>query len=549
MAPGTRLQQRRERGFTITVNHEALNMSFSPSSNAAEADAASAAPMDAFVASIDMTRPDSFVQLGNAFLTRLPAAPLPDPYVVGMSADTAVRLGFDPAASHDPAFAAYFAGNPTREWPADKLPYASVYSGHQFGVWAGQLGDGRALGLGEVEHGGARLELQLKGAGRTPYSRMGDGRAVLRSSIREFLCSEAMHHLGIPTTRAFAVVGSDLPIRRETIETAAVVTRVAASFVRFGHFEHFYSADSVADLKKLADHVIDRFYPGCRQADDPYLALLGEVTLRTADLMAHWQAVGFCHGVMNTDNMSILGLTIDYGPFGFIDGFDANHICNHTDTQGRYAYKMQPQIGYWNLFCLAQALVPLFGPQYGEAERGEKVIEDAQRVLEGFKNRFAPALETKMRAKLGLALVRDGDDQLANRLFEIMNANRADFTLTFRNLAKMRRADAFGDAPARDLFLDRSAFDAWANEYRARLSEETRGDEERAAAMNRVNPKYVLRNYLAENAIRLAKDKDFTEVARLARALRRPFDEQPEFEAYAGLPPDWASGLEVSCSS
>jgi uncharacterized protein YdiU (UPF0061 family) len=532
-------------------------MSFSPSSTAAQADPAGLAsvdsPVDSLLASIETDRPDAFVSLGSAFLTRLPAAPLPEPYLVGMSADTAAQLGFDAANAQDPAFAEpfaeLFAGNPTREWPAEKLPYASVYSGHQFGVWAGQLGDGRAIGLGEIEHDGKRLELQLKGAGRTPYSRMGDGRAVLRSSIREYLCSEAMHHLGIPTTRALCVIGSDQPVRRETMETAAVVTRVAPSFVRFGHFEHFYTNDRLDELKKLTDHVIDRFYPQCREADDPALALLQEVLNRTADLMADWQAVGFCHGVMNTDNMSILGLTIDYGPFGFIDGFNANHICNHSDSQGRYAYKMQPQIGYWNLFCLAQALVPLFGPQYDADTRNDKVIEDAQRVLEGFKDRFAPALERRMRAKLGLAEIREGDDKLANRLFEVMNANRADFTLTFRNLAKMRKADASGDAPVRDLFLDRAAFDVWANDYRLRLSEETQSDEARASAMNAANPKYVLRNHLAENAIRLAKEKDFSEVERLAKVLRHPFDEQPEFEAYAGLPPDWASDLEVSCSS
>jgi serine/tyrosine/threonine adenylyltransferase len=532
-------------------------MSFSPSSTVAQADPAGLAsvdsPVDSLLASIETNRPDAFVSLGSAFLTRLPAAPLPEPYLVGISADTAAQLGFDASNAQDPAFAEpfaeLFAGNPTREWPAEKLPYASVYSGHQFGVWAGQLGDGRAIGLGEIEHDGKRLELQLKGAGRTPYSRMGDGRAVLRSSIREYLCSEAMHHLGIPTTRALCVIGSDQPVRRETMETAAVVTRVAPSFVRFGHFEHFYTNDRLDELKKLADHVIDRFYPQCRAADDPALALLQEVLNRTADLMADWQAVGFCHGVMNTDNMSILGLTIDYGPFGFIDGFNANHICNHSDSQGRYAYKMQPQIGYWNLFCLAQALVPLFGPQYDADTRNDKVIEDAQRVLEGFKDRFAPALERRMRAKLGLAEIREGDDKLANRLFEVMNANRADFTLTFRNLAKMRKADASGDAPVRDLFLDRAAFDVWANDYRLRLSEETQSDEARASAMNAVNPKYVLRNHLAENAIRLAKEKDFSEVERLAKVLRHPFDEQPEFEAYAGLPPDWASDLEVSCSS
>jgi serine/tyrosine/threonine adenylyltransferase len=346
-------------------------------------------------------------------------------------------------------------------------------------------------------------------------------------------------------------------VRREEVETAAVVTRVAPSFVRFGHFEHFYSNDRVDALQSLADHVIERFYPHCREADDPYLALLNEAVLSTADLLAQWQAVGFCHGVMNTDNMSILGLTIDYGPFGFMDGFDANYICNHSDSQGRYAYRMQPQIAYWNLFCLAQGLLPLLGQQYSgsdESARGEAAVKDAQRVLEGFKDRFAPALERRMRAKLGLQTERPGDDTLSdtslvNRLFEVMQANRADFTLTFRNLARVSKHNASGDAPVRDLFLDRAAFDLWVNDYRARLSEETLDDAERAIAMNRVNPKFVLRNHLAETAIRRAREKDFTEVERLAAILRRPFDEQPEHEAYAALPPDWASSLEVSCSS
>jgi uncharacterized protein YdiU (UPF0061 family) len=319
--------------------------------------------------------------------------------------------------------------------------------------------------------------------------------------------------------------------------------------VRFGHFEHFYANDRVDALRALADQVIDRFYPSCRDADDPYLALLNEAVLSTADLVAQWQAVGFCHGVMNTDNMSILGLTIDYGPFGFMDGFDANHICNHSDSQGRYAYRMQPQIAYWNLFCLAQGLLPLFGERYDDAQRSERAVQDAQRVLEGFKARFAPALEARMRAKLGLETQREGDDAIANKLFEIMHANRADFTLTFRNLSKLSKHDASGDTSVRDLFLDRAAFDAWATDYRARLVHETRDDAARAEAMNRVNPKYVLRNHLAEAAIRQAKEKDFSEVERLATVLRRPFDEQPDYEAYAGLPPDWASSLEVSCSS
>jgi uncharacterized protein YdiU (UPF0061 family) len=506
-------------------------------------------PMAALAGALGTAREGAFAQLGGVFMTRLPAAPLSAPYVVGFSAETAALLGLNPAIAQDPAFAEFFSGNTTRDWPAEAMPYASVYSGHQFGVWAGQLGDGRALGLGEIAHDGARYELQLKGAGRTPYSRMGDGRAVLRSSIREYLCSEAMHHLGIPTTRALCVIGSDQPVRREEVETAAVVTRVAPSFVRFGHFEHFYSNDRVDALQALADHVIERFYPHCKAAEDPYLALLNEAVLSTADMVAQWQAVGFCHGVMNTDNMSILGLTIDYGPFGFLDGFDANFICNHSDSQGRYAYRMQPQIAYWNLFCLAQGLLPLLGPQYDESARGEAAVKDAQGVLEGFKDRFAPALERLMRAKLGLQLERPGDDALVNRLFDVMQANRADFTLTFRHLARVSKHDASGDAPVRDLFLDRAAFDAWANDYRARLSEETLDDAARAIAMNRVNPKFVLRNHLAETAIRRAREKDFSEVERLAAILRRPFDEQPEYEAYAALPPAWASSLEVSCSS
>ncbi|NIE68124.1 protein adenylyltransferase SelO [Burkholderia sp. Ax-1719] len=536
-------------------------MSFSPGPNSSPSDSQvtqtatnlpASGPLADFERALTAPRDASFASLGATFYTKLPGAPLPAPYTVGCSPETAALLGLDPAAVNDPAFAAFFSGNFTRERSPAAMSYAAVYSGHQFGVWAGQLGDGRALMLGEVEHAGKRLDVQLKGAGRTPYSRMGDGRAVLRSSIREFLCSEAMHHLGIPTTRALAVTGSDQPVRREELETAAVVTRVSPSFVRFGHFEHFYSNDNVEALRALADHVIDRFYPHLREADDPYLALLDEAVRSTAALMVEWQAVGFCHGVMNTDNMSILGLTIDYGPFGFIDGFDANHICNHSDSQGRYAYRMQPQIGYWNLFCLAQALLPLFGQQYDIADdkaRGERCVADAQAVLERFKSHFAPALEARMRAKLGLEHAREGDDQLANRLFDIMNTNRADFTLTFRNLARVSKLDAQGDTTVRDLFLDRPAFDAWATDYRARLAYETRDDAARAEAMNRVNPKFVLRNHLAQTAIERAAQKDFSEVERLANVLKRPFDEQPENESYAALPPAWASSLEVSCSS
>jgi len=503
-------------------------------------------------ARITHAAPNSYAALGDIFFSRQAAAGLPQPYLVGISTDSFELLGWSAEQAAHPAFAEYFAGNASRDLPREALPLASVYSGHQFGVWAGQLGDGRALLLGEATHQGLRYEVQLKGAGLTPYSRMGDGRAVLRSSIREFLASEAMHALGIPTTRALCIIGSDLPVRRETVETAAVVTRLAESFVRFGHFEHFYARKRPDLLKQLADHVIERLYPACRAAADPYLALLSAVMERTAELIAQWQSVGFCHGVMNTDNMSIAGLTIDYGPYGFLDGFDAGHICNHTDSSGRYAYDQQPQIAYWNLFCLAQGLLPLIGTPRAPDDTAaqDAAIAAAQAALEPFADLYRRAHQTRLRAKFGLRETRDGDPALMEQLFALMQANRADFTLTFRRLAQLSRDHANHDAAVRDLFIDRDGFDRWAAKYRTRLREENSDDAGRAHAMNLVNPKYVLRNHLAEQAIRAAQEHDFSEMARLHAVLRHPFDEQPEADAaYGGLPPDWANGLEVSCSS
>jgi uncharacterized protein YdiU (UPF0061 family) len=517
-----------------------------------------AKPSDAatFIARIVQDLPHSYASLGDAFLSRQPAAPISAPYRVGFSAEVASLLGWPTDIIDDPVFVEYFAGNLSHTLPREALPVATVYSGHQFGVWAGQLGDGRALLLGESEFQGARLELQLKGAGLTPYSRMGDGRAVLRSSIREFLASEALHALGVPTTRALCIIGSDLPVRRETLETAAVVTRVASSFVRFGHFEHFYARKRHDLLMQLTNHVIERLYPDCHAAPDPYLALLEAVVLRTADLVAHWQAIGFCHGVMNTDNMSMAGLTIDYGPYGFLDGYDAGHICNHSDSSGRYAYDQQPQMAYWNLFCLAQALLPLIGGTGAKLRDAEgspasnAAIAAAQGALEPFKQRYTSQYQSRLRAKFGLSTMQDGDPLLMERLLALMQEHHADFTLTFRMLARLSRDHAGGDAPVRDLFLDRPGFDRWAVDYRARLQSEPLDDAQRAHAMNQVNPKYILRNHLAEQVIRQAQNKDFSELGRLLAVLRHPFDEQAEAQAaYGGLPPDWAQALEVSCSS
>jgi protein adenylyltransferase len=472
--------------------------------------------------------------LGPRYFSEVPPQGLPAPQWVARSSTLAAEMGLSDWLESDEALA-LLAGN--AQPPGGTV--ATVYSGHQFGVWAGQLGDGRALLLGEVAAPGGPLEVQIKGAGLTPYSRMGDGRAVLRSSIREFLCSEAMHGLGIPTTRALAIVGSPLPVRREEVETAAVVTRVAPSFLRFGHFEHFtHSAQDEAALRDLADATIERFFPQAREAAQPYAALLGEVTRRTATLLAQWQAVGFCHGVMNTDNMSMLGLTIDYGPFGFLDAFDPGHVCNHSDHQGRYAYARQPSVAFWNLHALAQALLPLIGD-----------TECALAALEPYKTVFPQALLDAMRAKLGLASPREDDRTLVDDLLRRMAEDRADYTITFRRLADFRSdAGARNDA-LRDLFLDREAFDAWAARYAERLRAEGSVDAERGVRMRRVNPKYVLRNHLAEVAIRRARAGDYGEVQRLARVLERPFDEQPEHAADAGFPPDWAGQLAVSCSS
>lgn len=477
-----------------------------------------------------------FASLGPTFATAQDLHPLREPYWISRNAALARELGLDEQwlASNDALQA--FTGNLTL--PGSQ-PLTSVYSGHQFGQWAGQLGDGRATLLGELQTPQGGVELQLKGAGLTPYSRMGDGRAVLRSSIREYLCSEAMHGLGIPSTRALCLSGSDDKVLREDIETAAVVTRTAPSFIRFGHFEHFSHTDQHAQLKTLADFVIEHFYPACRDAAQPYAAFLQAVSERTAELMAAWQAVGFCHGVMNTDNMSILGLTIDYGPFQFLDGFKPDHICNHSDSQGRYAYNRQPNIAYWNLFCLGQALLPLIPQQ-----------EDALAALESYKTVFPEALKKRMRAKLGLLddAAQNDDKPLIEKTLKLLAAHQIDHTIFWRRLCRFDSPE--GLTSSRDLFVDRASFDAWASGYAARRQQQDSAESTRL--MLATNPKYVLRNHLGEQAIRAAKARDYAEVNKLLSVLQSPFDEHEDVadhQALAGFPPDWASGIEISCSS
>ncbi len=472
--------------------------------------------------------------------TRVTATALPNPYWVARSAACEHMLGLEAPIAATQEWVDVLAGNAL--FPGSN-PLASVYSGHQFGQWAGQLGDGRALLLGNANSRVGPLEWQLKGAGKTPYSRGGDGRAVLRSSVREFLCSEAMHALGIPTTRALAIIGSDQPIFRENVETAAVVTRIAPSFLRFGHVEHWYYQGEAESLKLLLDHTIEHHYPALADTagEQRYQQLLAQICRRTAELVAQWQAVGFCHGVLNTDNMSLLGLTIDYGPFGFLDGFNANHICNHSDHAGRYAYSAQPTIGEWNCFALGQGFVDLAGG-----------VEAVKEALTSYRESFLAKDQSLRQRKLGLATQQPTDQALWQELLLQMHESRADFTLTFRNLSRLNSQSASGvDALLRDRFVDRARFEAWLVRYRQRLQDEASIDAVRQADMLQTNPKFVLRNHLAEAAIRKASDgeRDYTEIARLQQVLSRPFDEQPEFDSYAQPAPDWAANLEVSCSS
>ena len=472
-----------------------------------------------------------FSRLGTSFYTHVQPQPLPSPYWISRNQSVARELGLDSSWFESETSLNAFVGNSTL--PGSE-PLASVYSGHQFGQWAGQLGDGRAILLGELEIAAGNQEIQLKGAGKTPYSRMGDGRAVLRSSIREYLCSEAMHGLGIPTTRALCLTGSDAKVLREDIETAAVVTRAAPSFIRFGHFEHFSYNDMHVELKALADFVIDSFYPACRDAPNPYASFLEAVSERTARLMAAWQSVGFCHGVMNTDNMSILGLTIDYGPFQFLDAFDPTHICNHSDTQGRYAYNKQPNIGYWNLFCLGQALLPLIGEQ-----------DEALAALDPYKSIFPAALQARMLAKLGLTESGPDSQALIESTFKLLATNKVDYTIFWRRLCAFTPQS--GHEALRDLFYDRESFNAWALQYSELLALNKPGLQH--DLMLKFNPKYVLRNHLGEEAIRAAKLKDYAPLHTLLAVLQTPCDEHSAHDALSAFPPDWASSIEISCSS
>lgn len=462
--------------------------------------------------------------------SQLPAG-LHDAELVCKNSALADYLGLGEAVLSETDFVKIFAGQAVIE---GMEPLAQKYTGHQFGQYNPQLGDGRGLLLGEaVAADGKVWDLHLKGAGTTPYSRGGDGRAVLRSSIREFLISEALHHLNIPTSRALCVIAGSDPVYRETVERAAMTTRVCQSHLRFGHFEYLYHTQQFAALSQLIEFTIDQYYPHCRTVENPALALLEAITLKTAQMIAAWQANGFCHGVMNTDNMSILGLTFDFGPFAFLDTYQADYICNHSDHTGRYAFNKQPQIGLWNLNCLAYAFSHHLS------------VDQLKQALKQFEPEFTQQFHLKLQQKLGLSERQDSDLELFKGILHIMQKNSLDYTLTWRGIAQ-----ANGNQTQLSAVLgeDKLSLD-WIAQYRQRIQQETLSEHARQQQMLAVNPKFVLRNYLLQQAIKQAEQGDYSEVQKLYALLQAPFDEQLDFEQYAQRPPEWAKSLSISCSS
>ena len=471
---------------------------------------------------------NSYARLPDRFFARLAPTPVPAPRLIALNHALARHLGLDPETLSSPEGVEILAGNRV---PKGAEPLAMAYAGHQFGAWVPQLGDGRAILLGEViDQDGIRRDMQLKGAGRTPFSRMGDGRAVLGPVLREYIVSEAMAALGIPTTRALAAVTTGEKIMRETPLPGAVLTRIAQSHVRVGTFQFFAARGDEEALRLLADHVIARHYPAATEVERPYRALLDAVIDRQADLVARWLLIGFIHGVMNTDNMSIAGETIDYGPCAFMDTYHPETVYSSIDRMGRYAYANQPHMAQWNLTCLAQALLPLLD---GDEE---VAVKQAREAVGAFQNRFEASWLAGMRRKLGFRETREGDRALAQDLLNIMAENRADFTLTFRRLCNLAGTGPEAGDPIQNRFDDPAAFDSWAGRWRQRLAEEQWDDAARGAAMRAVNPAFIPRNHLVEEAIKAAHDGNLTPFDDLMSVLSRPYADQPAFARYANPP-------------
>ena len=494
-------------------------------------------------------------EVRGALYSRVDPSPVPSPRVLAWSRETAALLDLDQGDIASPEFAAVFGGNALIE---GMQPHAANYGGHQFGHWAGQLGDGRAISLGEtINAAGQRWELQLKGAGPTPYSRSADGRAVLRSSIREFLCSEAMHHLGIPTTRALSLVATGQAVVRDMFydghakpEPGAVVCRVAPSFLRFGSYELPASRGESGLLRELVEFTLRRDFPELRGEGENLLAAwFAQICERTAVMVAYWMRVGFVHGVMNTDNMSVLGLTIDYGPYGWLEDYDPDWTPNTTDAQGRrYRFGAQPQVAYWNLTRLAGALSSLFATP-----------EPLHAGLQRYRDAYAKADKANTAAKLGLGAWREGDGALMEALQAILHDGEMDMTLSFRALATVDRSSP-SIKPFADVFYDEQKkvamgprLEAWLQRYAFRLADDPLDTETSKSVMDAANPRFVLRNYLAQQAIDRAEQGDVGGVSELLDVMRRPYDDQPGREAFAAKRPEWARNRAgcsmLSCSS
>ena len=484
---------------------------------------------------------NTYAALPDGFFARVAPTPVASPRLIKLNRPLALRLGLDPDRLASPEGTEILAG---KRLPDGAEPIAMAYAGHQFGHFVPQLGDGRAILLGEViDVDGVRRDIQLKGSGPTPFSRRGDGRAALGPVLREYIVSEAMAALGIPTTRSLAAVITGESVIRETMLPGAVLTRVASSHIRVGTFQYFAARGDTDGVRRLADHVIARHYPEVANTERPYHALLEGVIARQAELVARWLLVGFIHGVMNTDNTSISGETIDYGPCAFMDQYDPAAVFSSIDEQGRYAYANQPRIALWNLTRLAECLLPLF------SDDKDKAIEQAQSILAEFPGKFTAAYQSGLRQKIGLFTMRDGDEALVQDLLDAMAKNGADFTLTFRRLGDAAN-DAGRDQDVRALFADPTAYDEWAVRWRQRASEEPQTPAERAAMMGATNPAVIPRNHRIEAVIQAAVSRDdFAPFEELLTVLSKPYDEQPAFAGYAEPPEPHQRVLQTFCGT
>ena len=484
---------------------------------------------------------NSYARLPDRFHVRLAPTPVAAPRLVKLNRRLASELGLDPDALATAEGVEILAGN---RIPGGSEPIAQAYAGHQFGGFVPQLGDGRAILLGEVvDRAGLRRDIQLKGSGKTPFSRGGDGRAALGPVLREYIVSEAMAALGIPTTRSLAAVSTGEPVFRERALPGAVLTRVASSHVRIGTFQFFAARGDEEALRLLADHVIARHYPDVAAAAHPYLALLERAVARQAELVAQWLLVGFVHGVMNTDNATIAGETIDYGPCAFLDAYHPETAFSSIDHQGRYAYGAQPRIAAWNLARLAETLLPLLGDDV------EAAVAQANDVLGGFSPRFSQAMLSGLRRKLGLFTEDEGDAALGQGLLDAMAGNGADFTLTFRRLCDAV-ADPEADSRVRRLFDEPGAYDAWAQRWRLRLAREPQHEPLRRATMQAANPAYIPRNHRVEAALAAAVEHgDFEPFEELLAVLAKPFEERPAFAAHAEPPPPGQGPYRTFCGT